>query len=143
MWFEFEKSFTGCRQYHVVDSGPLPEAVVASAAIPYVFENVQVPGVGPCMDGGKYDRVGLTGWQQRCSAKGLQTRPAFVHLISRSSPFSGNDAITDRDDVVVVRSPKSGVSLSSLGDFDAQFAASFSRASAVISQCDFELCPTP
>lgn len=28
----------------LIDSGPLPEAVAASAAIPYVFQAVDVPG---------------------------------------------------------------------------------------------------
>lgn len=31
-------------EYVLLDSGPLPEAVAASAAIPFVFENVAVPG---------------------------------------------------------------------------------------------------
>lgn len=31
-------------QYRLVDSGPLPEAVAASAAIPYIFAPVNVPG---------------------------------------------------------------------------------------------------
>ena len=57
--------YTRDGKYRVIDSGPLPEAVVASAAIPLVFEHVDVPGVGQCMDGGKHDRVGLTGWEQR------------------------------------------------------------------------------
>lgn len=36
-------------EYVLLDSGPLPEAVAASAAIPFVFENVAVPG--GCMKG--------------------------------------------------------------------------------------------
>ena len=31
-------------EYRLIDSGPLPEAVAASAAIPFVFEPVAVPG---------------------------------------------------------------------------------------------------
>ena len=31
-------------QYRLIDSGPLPEAVAASAAIPFVFAPVHVPG---------------------------------------------------------------------------------------------------
>ena len=30
--------------YRLIDSGPLPEAVAASAAIPFVFEPLQIPG---------------------------------------------------------------------------------------------------
>jgi hypothetical protein len=135
---ELEKDFavgvwTRDGKYHVIDSGPLPEAVVASAAIPVVFENVHVPGFGPCMDGGKFDRVGLEGWQQRCSRHGLEQRKTLVHLIERSSPFSGKDDLSEREGVAVVRSPKSGVSLKSLGDFENQYSASFARAAMSIS----------
>ena len=31
-------------KYRLIDSGPLPEAVAASAAIPFVFEPVEIPG---------------------------------------------------------------------------------------------------
>ena len=31
-------------EYRLIDSGALPEAVAASAAIPFVFEPVDVPG---------------------------------------------------------------------------------------------------
>ena len=33
-------------EHLLIDSGPLPEAVVASAAIPFIFSNVAVPGEG-------------------------------------------------------------------------------------------------
>ncbi len=35
-------------QYRLIDSGPLPEAVAASAAIPFIFEPVDVPGKLAC-----------------------------------------------------------------------------------------------
>jgi predicted acylesterase/phospholipase RssA len=35
-------------RYRLIDSGPLPEAVAASAAIPFVFAPVHVPGAHPC-----------------------------------------------------------------------------------------------
>lgn len=31
-------------QHVLIDQGPLPEAVAASAAIPFIFANVDVPG---------------------------------------------------------------------------------------------------
>lgn len=31
-------------RYRLIDSGPLPEAVAASAAIPFVFEPLHIPG---------------------------------------------------------------------------------------------------
>ena len=71
--------YTRDGKYRVIDSGPLPEAVVASAAIPLVFEHVDVPGVGQCMDGGKHDRVGLTGWEQRERRRGKVWRTSALH----------------------------------------------------------------
>ena len=50
----------------VVDSGPLPEAVAASAAIPCVFAPLSIPGAvgGPFADGGVVDRTGLAAWRE-------------------------------------------------------------------------------
>ena len=31
-------------EYRLIDSGPLPEAVAASAAIPFIFNPVNIPG---------------------------------------------------------------------------------------------------
>lgn len=31
-------------EYKLIDSGPLPEAVAASAAIPFIFAPVKIPG---------------------------------------------------------------------------------------------------
>lgn len=126
--------YTRDGSYRVIDSGPLPEAVVASAAIPFVFEHVEVPGVGQCMDGGKHDRVGLDGWRQRVRDQQKRERPTLVHLITRSSPFSGADAIAAESDVVVVRSPKSGVSLNSLGNFEEHFDAAYQRSSVQLAE---------
>ena len=36
-------------EYKLIDSGALPEAVAASAAIPFVFEPVAVPGKHACL----------------------------------------------------------------------------------------------
>jgi hypothetical protein len=122
--------FTREGEYKVVDSGPLPEAVVASAAIPIVFEHVEVPGIGQCMDGGKHDRVGLNGWAARERRRGKASEATLVHLISRSSPFSGSEVVSVADNVVVCRSPKSGVSLTSLGDFEQHFQAAYERSAS-------------
>jgi hypothetical protein len=122
--------YTRDGQYKVIDSGPLPEAVVASAAIPVMFESVNVPGIGACMDGGKHDRVGLRGWTERIRKRKRSTKPGqtLVHLISRSSPFSGSEAVEHDEKVLVCRSPKSGVSLVSLGNFEEHFQAAYERS---------------
>ena len=118
--------------YRLVDSGPLPEAVVASAAVPCLFRAIDVRGRegGPFADGGKVDRVGLLPWRG-----GGGNSPAVVHLIERSSRFSGDDDVERailragrREDVLLVRSPRSGQSLVGLTDFDLQFNAARERA---------------
>lgn len=109
-------------RHQVISSGPLPEAVAASAAIPVVFENVHVPGshghANPFMDGGVVDRVGLKAWRQRRREQARQQQqgrggggrgsrengvegegeecwlpPCLVHVIERSSTFSGDDDV--------------------------------------------------
>ena len=48
---------------------------------------------GPFRDGGLYDRTGLKAWRQRRAAQGRGIPPALVHLIARSSSFSGADDV--------------------------------------------------
>lgn len=131
-------------EYRVVDSGPLPEAVAASAAIPLIFSAVNVDGGGgrPFKDGGVADRVGLKGWRERrrlqveAGSLGMQRPPtALVHLIGRSSPFSGADDVkaTGERDVVLVQSPRSGVSFFDLGDFEGQMSGAYIRALPPVS----------
>ncbi|MEW5318566.1 MAG: hypothetical protein WDW38_009779 [Sanguina aurantia] len=164
----------------LVDSGPLPEAVAASAAVPFMFQAVDVPGFGssnPLRDGGVVDRIGLRAWRDRrrlqISQQLLHERssqrpsspssssstllstisssasaaaaaastlllppPAIVHVITRSSPFSGADdtAATGESNIVVIRSPKSGVNFFSLGNFEDQMSASYRRARPQVDQ---------
>uniref|UniRef100_A0A7S1SMC6 PNPLA domain-containing protein n=1 Tax=Tetraselmis chuii TaxID=63592 RepID=A0A7S1SMC6_9CHLO len=123
-----------CRDgsHRVINTGALPEAVAASAAIPILFAPVRIPGqdTGPFRDGGKVDRIGLKQWREfRRGRKDGSLPPALVHLIGRSSPFSGNDNVClIEKDVTVVKSPKSGMSLLSLGDFNAQRVVARERA---------------
>ncbi|KAL6757388.1 acyl transferase/acyl hydrolase/lysophospholipase [Haematococcus lacustris] len=133
-------------QYQLIDSGPLAEAVVASAAIPFMFQSVDVPGQqgrNPCKDGGVVDRVGLAAWRARrrrqaAAGSGLphHVPPALVHVISRSSPFSGTDDVSAAHEpqVMVVHSPKSGVNFLSLGDFEHQMGLSVRRARPVMAE---------
>jgi predicted acylesterase/phospholipase RssA len=144
---------TSSGDYIVLDSGPLPEAVAASAAIPFLFAPVHIPGReglggGPFQDGGARERVGLGPWRRRLQSldKGGEDeraaelgaprpRLALVHLIQRSfGPLSGNDSMAreERGDYTLVTSPKSGVSLLSLGDFEAQFEAAKERTARTI-----------
>ena len=88
-------------------------------------------------DGGVVDRVGLKAWRERrrrsnhSYALGGQPLPAcLVHIIERSSPFSGCDdaAKAGEQAVHIVRSPKSGVSFFDLGQFSEQFNTSRQRS---------------
>jgi len=126
-------------RYALLREGPgLAEAVAASASIPFLFTPTDFPGLGPCRDGGKADRVGLVPWRdlrrrEAGAGGGEAVRPALVHVIQRSSPFSGDDAVfagaSGREPrIAVVRSPKAGVSLLDLGDFAGQRAAARVRA---------------
>ncbi|GLI64293.1 hypothetical protein VaNZ11_007477 [Volvox africanus] len=134
----------------LIDSGPLPEAVAASAAIPFVFQAVDVPGHvarhGPFKDGGVVDRVGLKAWRDRrraqiCqSAKGPSSAsrpppPCLVHVIDRSSPFSGFDDTTamGESSIVVIKSPRSGANFFDLGSFEAHMDAASNRARPLLA----------
>lgn len=132
-------------EHLLIDSGPLPEAVAASAAIPFVFSNVEVPGTSGRMykDGGCVDRVGVAAWRQRrrrqqlgASGAGGPLPGCLVHVITRSSPFSGADdpAATGEPQLHVVQSPKSGVSFFDLGEFEAQFEQARSRAASSLRE---------
>ncbi|KAL4522818.1 hypothetical protein Ndes2526B_g00851 [Nannochloris sp. 'desiccata'] len=128
--------------YHeLIDSGLLAESIVASAAVPVLFSPVDIPGGnnGPYMDGGVACRIGLDIWRrhrqhQRHQPSNDDVRPALVHLIGRSSPFSGNDSLgTLGKNVAVVCSPKSRASLWNLNGYDLQFEAARERALEVLT----------
>lgn len=95
--------------HHLITSGPLPEAVVASCAMPYVFERIRV-GEAPYFDGGAVDRLGLDAWRRWRGAG----RTAIAHHVQRTR---GVDVATDLAGVTVVKTPRSGASFWSLGDW--------------------------
>ena len=130
-------------QHRTLSSGPLPEAVVASMAIPCLFRAVAVPAQdnGPFKDGGKADRVGLLPWLTE-PALATPGRTTILHVIARSSPFSGDDDVAamaraapaQAGPIVVCRSPKSDQSLLGLPDFEPQFVAARDRAAATLAR---------
>lgn len=109
-------------QHRLINSGPIAEAVVASASVPVLFQRVDIPGQpagGPFFDGGVADRVGLNLWREhKGEANG---RLPIVHLIGRSSPFSGRDDQESYRGAKVVFSEKSRANLFNMGEFDSQF----------------------
>ncbi|HCP47453.1 MAG TPA: hypothetical protein DIU15_15535 [Deltaproteobacteria bacterium] len=94
----------------LLTEGPLPEAIAASCAVPGLFGPVRIGGTW-YRDGGVVDRIGLQVWR---SYRG--ERNFVVHQVERSA---GKDTPVPVD-VAVVRTPRSGASLWTLGDFQLQ-----------------------
>jgi len=92
--------------HRLLCSGPLPEAVAASCAMPYIFEPVPINGES-FVDGGAVDRTGIMPF--RAMRDG---RPLLVHMVDRSH---GVDGPMPPDDVCIVRSKRSGAQLWKLG----------------------------
>lgn len=122
----------------LVEQGALPEAVAASAAVPFLFARVDVPTLrhGPFIDGGIVCRIGVDLYREKRygSIDGSKGRPALVHLIGRSSQFSGNDRTDNLGErnIALVESPKTKASLFDLSDFDNQFRLARERALPVL-----------
>jgi predicted acylesterase/phospholipase RssA len=94
----------------VLTSGPLPEAVAASCAIPGVFTPVCVAGV-PLQDGGVVCRTGLDAWRATRDAP-----HTLLHLVDRSG--NGAEPVGPAPEgVCVVRTPRSQARFWDLGDF--------------------------
>ena len=78
-------------EYKLIDSGRLPEAVAASAAIPLLFNAVHVPGqTGMWADGGKVDRCAL----QHPSPPPL-TRKGLALAVGTTSPCKAAPLMAD------------------------------------------------
>ncbi|GMH33314.1 hypothetical protein BSKO_01148 [Bryopsis sp. KO-2023] len=164
---EFAVGVMDCEGCHrMINSGPLPEAVAASGAIPLLFAGVDIPGReedNPFKDGGSVDRIGLKLWRNHrrslleasnnskpsaspsdwfSKSKSPASVPdALVHVISRSSPFSGTDDITKSGErrVAYLESSKSGVNFFDIGDYKGQMMATRDRAMRVIQRVEEEL----
>ena len=93
-------------------SGPLPEAVAASCAMPWIFEPVTIDGAR-YQDGGAVDRLGVAPWR----AVRPPERTLWIHEVARTA---GREVPVDRTDCVVVTTPRSRASFWSLRDFEAQ-----------------------
>lgn len=108
-------------RHHLIRSGPLPEAVAASCAIPRLFQPVALAGVR-YRDGAFVDRLGLVPWR---ALRG-EVR-VIAHVVERSS---GADVEAGLEGATVIRTPRSGASLWSLGDFQGQVEEARSLALA-------------
>lgn len=110
-------------QHALLTAGPLPEAVAASCAMPWIFAPVQING-RPLCDGGASDRVGLQAWR-----RWRPDRKAIVHEVTRTA---GRDVKADLRGVTLIRTPRSGASFWSLGDFDGQVSEAETLARAAL-----------
>ncbi len=111
-------------RHHLIRSGALPEAVAASCAIPRLFQPVALGGV--CYrDGAFADRLGLVPWR---ALRG--DRAVIAHIVERSSGVASEDGL---EGALVIRTPRSGASLWSLGDFAAQRAEARTLALEALS----------
>lgn len=98
-------------QHRLITSGPLAPAVVASCAMPHIFAPVRVDGE-VFADGGAADRLALAPWR---AWRG--ERLAIAHEVARTA---GVDQPLDLTGVTLIRTPRSGASFLSLGDFAGQ-----------------------
>lgn len=105
--------------------GPLPEAVAASCAIPWVFQPIDVGGT-LYRDGGVVDRTAMTAWR---AWRGK--RPTVLHLVERTGGAEVKDDSIP-DDLCVIRTAKSGARFWNLGDFTKQHEEAYRAASEVL-----------
>ena len=120
--------------HHLLTDGPLPEAVAASCAIPVVFQPVTLGG-RRLWDGGAVDRLGLDGW------RGWRPgRQALVHWVEGTR---GKEPATGLDGLEIVRTPPSGASFFSLGEFDAQVEQARALTAAALASAPASRGPSP
>ena len=108
--------------YRLLTTGPLPEAVAASCAMPRLFHPVRV-GRAAYVDGGASDRLGLASWRQWRG----DDRAGVIHKVDRTA---GQDVPSDLRNCRVVQSPRARANFFSLKDFGAQAEQSRRRALA-------------
>ena len=102
--------------HRLISSGPLPAAVAASCALPYLLNPVQVDGA-VYRDGALSNRIGIGAWRELHGA-----RETLVHFIPRPGGICKNDYELDTEwpRLHLCRSPAPRASFFSLKDFDGQ-----------------------
>ena len=112
----------------LLKDGPLLDAVVASCAMPGIFEKVDVGGARYA-DGGAADRLGLGA--HRAWRPGTRV---LAHWVERTA---GKDVDANLDGVTVVKTPRSGAQFWSLGDVLGQTEQARVLAVAALQQAGF------
>jgi predicted acylesterase/phospholipase RssA len=113
-------------QSRVLTSGPLPEAVAASCAIPWLFAPVCVDGE-VFRDGGVVDRTGLAAWR---TIRG--SRATVLHLVDRTGGAETDIGAIDPD-VHIIHTARSGARFWNLGDVARQVQEAEDKADIVLS----------
>jgi predicted acylesterase/phospholipase RssA len=99
-------------KHALLKSGPLPEAVAASCAMPGIFGAVNVGGQR-FADGGAADRLGLDAYRA--------WRPNTAHVIANwVERTAGKDVQVDAGNTQIIKTPRSGARFWNLGDVRAQ-----------------------
>ncbi len=99
--------------HRLITSGPLAPAVIASCAMPRVFNAIRIDDQ-ICYDGGALDRLAVGPWRNwRPNQDGI------AHWVQRTA---GQDVDVDLTGLTIVQTPRSGAKLWSLGDFEGQRA---------------------
>jgi predicted acylesterase/phospholipase RssA len=117
------------RSHRLLVAGDLVEAVLASCAVPFLFAPIAFNGA-LLRDGGMVDRTALRPWREFRPAGSL-----LLHLVERTRGAIGDDTAGD---LPVVRSPRSGASLWSLGDFWGQVEQTRVAATSVLRALNFD-----
>jgi NTE family protein len=95
------------RTHLLATSGDLRDAVLASCAVPWLFEPVTWEG-RPRMDGGVLDRTAVSAWRAW-----RPSRQAVLHRLERTA---GRDQPDDLSSVRLVVAPRARASLWTMGD---------------------------
>ena len=98
-------------RHHLIRTGELVPALLASMAIPRIFPAVDIAGRSYC-DGGVADRIGVHAWREW-----RPQQKAIVHIVARSR---GREVPFDPKDTLVIRTPRTRAKFWSLGDFAGQ-----------------------
>ena len=115
-------------RHHTLRTGPLPEAVAASCAMPFVFQRVLVDGRAYA-DGGAAQRMPLDQWRAWYGTE----IPTVAHVVDRSH---GARERPISPDVVVVRTPRSGGQFWNLGPFLDRFEQARARTKQALNRLD-------
>jgi len=112
-------------RHHLMRSGDLVPALLASMAIPRIFPAVDIAGCS-YFDGGVADRIGVHAWREwRPEAK------AIVHIVGRTR---GREVPFDPKDTLVIRTPRTRAKFWSLGDFSGQLREARSLAERALGE---------